>query len=131
MLDATASNLYRMERDLGFDVESRPIRRVRRAPAIMKENRRITYASFELDMEPGLGLTSGQGSDPQVALRYSNDGGKTWGPEIFRSAGALGKYGKRVRWDRMGQARRRVFEVSVSDPIPWRLTNAYLEMGAQ
>lgn len=128
MLDAEGPSVYHLSRAYGTDVDDRPIRRLRRAPHLQQELQRIWYTAFELDLEPGLGLTTGQGSNPQVALRYSNDGGKTWGPEIWRSAGARGDYGKRVRWNRMGQARRRVFEVVVTDPIPWSLTNAYLEI---
>lgn len=64
--------------------------------------------------------------DPQVLLRVSNDAGKTWITEQQRSAGKLGEYYKRVRWNRLGAARRRVFEVVVTDPIPWRITNCYL-----
>jgi PKD repeat protein len=64
--------------------------------------------------------------DPVVMLRLSNDGGKTWISEQMRSAGKYGEYWRRVRWNRLGMARRRVFEVSVADPIPWRVTGAYL-----
>jgi len=65
--------------------------------------------------------------DPHVMLRVSNDGGKTWITEQMRSAGRQGEWLKRVRWTQLGAATRRVFEVSVSDPIPWRLMGAYLE----
>jgi hypothetical protein len=70
------------------------------------------------------------GADPQVMLRLSNDGGKTWISEVWRSAGKVGEYLRRVRWNRLGVARRRVFEVSVTDPVPWRLTGAYIESDA-
>ncbi len=120
------SQLYQMGISHKSDVGGGVIRRVRRAPALQAENRRIFYSKFELDLEPGLGLTSGQGEDPQVMLRTSNDGGKTWGSEVWRGAGKLGEYEKRVRWLRLGSGRRRVFEVAVTDPIPWRLTGAYL-----
>lgn len=69
--------------------------------------------------------------DPVVMLRMSNDGGKTWGPEVMRSAGKMGEYLKRVVWNRLGSARRRVFEVAVSAPIPWRFVGAYLESTPQ
>ena len=68
------------------------------------------------------------GENPAVMLRLSNDGGKTWISEQMRTAGRSGEYWRRVRWNRLGMARRRVFEVSVSDPIPWRITGAYLKM---
>lgn len=65
--------------------------------------------------------------NPQVMLRLSNDGGRTWLSEEMRGAGKIGEYLTRVRWNRLGAARRRVFEVVVTDDVPWRLTGAYLE----
>jgi hypothetical protein len=47
---------------------------------------------------------------------------------MMRSAGKIGEYGKRVRWERMGSARRRVFEVTFTDPVPLRITNAFLTL---
>jgi len=126
LLDATSGVVYVMSSSIATDSGGRLIRRVRRAPGLMNEMQRVFYSSFELDLEPGLGLSAGQGSQPQACLRMSNDGGKTWGSEIWRNAGPLGEFQHRVRWTRCGAARRRVFEVSLSDPVPWRLTNAYL-----
>jgi hypothetical protein len=40
--------------DLNLDVDGLNIRRVRRAPAIINENKRVYYSEFELDIEPGL-----------------------------------------------------------------------------
>lgn len=72
--------------------------------------------------------TTAQGEDPQVMLRMSNDGGRTWPhPEKWRAAGKIGEYNRRIRWDGLGSARRRVFEVVTSDPVPWRLVGADLE----
>src|SRR3972149_14181 len=76
--------------------------------------------------QPDPGFVQWPGSDPQVMLRISNDGGKTWVTEQWRSAGKMGEYHRRVRWNRLGAARRRVFEASVTDPIPWKITGAYL-----
>lgn len=128
ILSAIDGNLYRMGSEYTTDVAGREIRRLRRAPAIMDENNRIFYSEFEVDLEPGLGTVSGQGSSPELMMRFSNDGGKTWSNERTASAGKIGEYNVRVHWHRLGAARRRVFEVSVSDPIPWRITGAYLEI---
>jgi hypothetical protein len=126
MLDASTGAVYRMGPTLAMDVDSRAIRRLRRAPAIMDELKRITYPGLQLLMDVGLGLVTGQGEDPQVMLRLSHDGGRTWGSEVMRSAGKIGEYSRRVRWDRLGSARQLVAEVSVSDPIPWRISGAFL-----
>jgi hypothetical protein len=54
MLDAAGGSVYRMGLDLQLDVDGLNIRRVRRAPAIINENKRVYYSEFELDIEPGL-----------------------------------------------------------------------------
>lgn len=84
-----------------------------------------TAATYTAPTAIGAGLP---GDDPQVMLRMSNDGGKTWFGELWRSAGKAGEWSKRVRWNRLGSSRRRVFEASVTDPVPWRLTGAYLDV---
>ena len=37
-----------------------------------------------------------------------------------------GEFQKGVKWNRFGMARRRVFEVVMTDPVPWKLTGAFL-----
>lgn len=66
--------------------------------------------------------------DPQVMLRLSNDGGKTWVTQQIRTVGKSGDYRKRIKWNRLGMARRRVLEVTVSDPITWKVVGAYLAL---
>lgn len=127
-LHSSGVGVYRMDRSFLTDVDGLAIRFERRAPAIVNENERVFYSEFQLDMEVGLGTATGQGVDPQVMLQMSNDGGKTWGIERWRSAGKIGEYGTRVVWNRLGQARRRVFKVVMTDPIPVRLLAAYLQM---
>lgn len=79
---------------------------------------------FHLDMEIGVGLTSGQGSDPQIMLQYSKDGGRTWSNEIWRSFGAIGRYLSRVYWNRLGSTQNGwVFKLRISDPVKVVLMN--------
>jgi hypothetical protein len=104
------------------------IRRLRRAPHLSTEQLWNFYAMFQLDLETGVGLTTGQGSDPQIMLRYSDDGGHTWSNEIWVSAGALGQYARRAIWRRLGRSRDRVFEVTYSEPTKFALVNAYLDV---
>jgi hypothetical protein len=84
------------------------------------------FDRLQIQFQPGVGLTTGQGSDPQAMLRWSNDGGSTWSNEHWRSIGALGKYRNRAIWRRLGSARDRVFEVVVSDPIKVVIVSADL-----
>jgi hypothetical protein len=64
--------------------------------------------------------------DPEINLRWSDDGGHVWSNIHTIGAGQQGKYRTRCIWRRLGRSRDRVYEVSVSDPIPWRLLEADL-----
>lgn len=125
-LDASSGDIYELDNDVATDPGGSELRRLRRGPCIIAEKELLFFPAFEVDLETGLGLSSGQGSNPQMMMRSSDDGGRTWNNERWTTAGAIGEYKTRVRWNRCGRARQRVFEVSVSDPIPWRLTNAYI-----
>lgn len=78
---------------------------------------RITVDQVVLDAEMGPGLSAGQGSDPKVMMQVSNDGGHTFGDEMWRSLGAMGKYAARAVWNRIGRARDFVFRWRISDPV--------------
>jgi len=67
---------------------------------------------------------------PQAMLRWSNDGGSTWSREYWVTIGQLGKYKNRAIWRRLGMARDRVFEVSVTDPINAVIVSANLKASA-
>jgi hypothetical protein len=125
--DRLSSTIYTMSVDTATDMDGSGIRRVRRLPHLNREAKQVFYSDLQVDLEVGLGLSSGQGSDPQAMLRYSNDGGKTFSNELWADAGLRGAYKTRVNWHRLGRARDRVFEFSVSDPIPWRVAGAYLD----
>lgn len=81
---------------------------------------RTVQHSMQLDCETGVGLNLGQGSNPQVMLRFSDDGGHTWSNEHWKSMGRIGRYGFRTIWRRLGatmKIRDRVYEVSGTDPV--------------
>ena len=82
--------------------------------------KRSAHHSLQLDCDCGVGLNSGQGSDPQVMLRWSDDGGHTWSNEHWTKIGKIGQYGYRAFWRRLGMTlklRDRVYEVSGTDPV--------------
>jgi hypothetical protein len=70
-----------------------------------------------------------QGANPQVMLRFSDDGGHTWSNEHWKSMGKIGEYYKRVIWRRLGMTtklRDRVYEVSGTDPVKIAIMGAEL-----
>ena len=69
--------------------------------------------------------------NPQVMLRWSDDGGHTWSNSHWRSVGTSGQFGKRVIWRRLGMTlklRDRVYEVSATDPFSVAIMGAELSM---
>jgi len=106
------------------------IRRLRVPPPLWLQAgaaRRLFVSRLELLLEPGLGASSGQGVDPQVMMRTSTDL-KTWSNTQFAAAGAQGTFGTRVYWTRLASSDRVwVPEVTVTDPIPWRIVGADVE----
>ena len=115
-----------MDVTYGTETDGTAIRRLRRAPVLVNEQKRINLGRLELSMEVGLGVAVGQGSDPQVLFRASADGGQTWGNERQASAGRMGEYRRRVFWTRLGSPRLWVPEVTMTDPIAWRIMGAFL-----
>jgi hypothetical protein len=67
----------------------------------------------------GVGLATGQGSDPIVEMRYSDDQGKTWSRWRPASLGKMGDYTRRAVWTQLGLIREpgRLFEVRCTDPV--------------
>ncbi len=125
--DYNSGKIYEIAMDVYTD-NSTPIKRIRSSPHIHADRKRIKYKSFELDLERGVGLSTGQGSDPQAMLEISNDGGYTYGDELWESMGEIGKYEQLVKWNRLGQSRDRCFKVTISDPVKVVLIDAIIEV---
>lgn len=122
--DRDGFTLYEMAIDQYADIGGAALKRLRRGPIIEKDGHWLTWNDVEFVVEPGIGLASGQGSAPLVLFRYSRDGGFTWSNERQIAAGAMGKYDTRVLSRSMGRGRRFVPEISVTDPVPWRVLGA-------
>lgn len=96
---------------------------------IHHDRKRVFVGRFELDMQVGGGLANGEGSDPQVMLERSIDGGMTWGAlQPWRSSGQQGAYTQRLRWLRQGQGRQMMWRISFSDPISRTVIGAYADV---
>ena len=93
----------------------------------MQDLQREFFSELQLQFQPGVGLSTGQGKDPQVMLRWSNDGGSTWSQEHWKSIGMQGKYKNRAIWRRLGMARDRIYEVSMTDPVKAVIVSANLK----
>jgi hypothetical protein len=105
------------------------LRSWRALPTGQNNLKRTAHHSLQLDVETGVGLNVGQGSDPEVMLRWSDDGGHTWSNYHTASIGKIGEYYRRVFWRRLGMTlklRDRVYELSMTDPVKVAIMGAEL-----
>jgi hypothetical protein len=137
----------------GYDLDTysdngNPLPAIRACSTLQSGLEMQPHTSFQLVMDPGVGLTGGtvagsgfigllalmqagaatviQGQDPQAMLRWSKDGGKTWSNALWRSFGRIGEYARRCIWRRIGGGRRMVLEVTITDPVKRNVTGAYI-----
>jgi hypothetical protein len=127
--DYENGKLYRVSLSEYTD-DGQLVRRLRRCPHITTDLQRQYFHELQIQFEPGVGLSTGQGDNPQAMLRWSNDGGFTWSNENWVTIGAQGQYYNRAMWRRLGWARDRIFEVVVTDPIKAVIVSANLKATA-
>lgn len=103
---------------------------IRRSTHLTSDLKREFFHSLQIQFQPGVGLQTGQGSNPQAMLIWSDDGGSTWSNQHWTFIGKVGKYKNRAIWRRLGTARDRIFEVQVTDPVNRVVISAELEASA-
>lgn len=107
------------------------LRSWRALPTGTNNLKRSSQHTLQIDCEAGVGTDTGQGSDPQMILRWSDDGGHTWSNEHWMSMGKIGEYYRRAFARRMGMTlklRDRVYELSGTDPVKITIMGAQLNV---
>ncbi len=125
--DYQTGQIHQQSRSIYTD-NGAPLRCQRRAPHVWaRENRkRIFQASMQVEFTPGVGLQVGQGVNPQAMIRWSDDGGFTYGTEIDVPIGLVGDTRNRAILYQVGESRDRVWEVNYSDPTQRDMIGATL-----
>ena len=98
-------------------------------PTGSNDLKRSSQHTLQIDCETGVGINTGQGSDPQMMMRFSDDGGHTWSNERWSSVGKVGEYYRRTFYRRLGMTmklRDRVYEISGTDPVKVAIMGAQL-----
>ena len=105
------------------------MRSIMASPPIHDDRKLLGVPLFEIDIESGTGLTTGQGSNPQIMLDWSQDGGRTFMPlQSWQTLGAVGAYTTRARWLGLGSSRQWVFRAMISDPVKQTVIRAHAEI---
>jgi hypothetical protein len=133
--DYENGQIYRLDPD-NYTDNGQHIRRMRRCPHLVTDFQRQYFDELQIQFQPGVGLQGIEtlplgdndiGINPQAMLRWSNDGGSTWSNEHWAGIGKVGKYQNRIIWRRLGQARDRIYEVVVTDPVKAVIISANLK----
>ena len=114
--DRDNGNVYILDENT-YDENGDILEIILQTPQISNNQERFTVKKILLDVEAGAGLVSGQGSDPQVMMQFSDDGGNTWSNELWQSIGKAGEYKNKSVWHRGGRTNERIFRFSMTDPV--------------
>jgi len=120
-------NIYEQRAD-AYDDNGEILERKRRATAFSIDDKLLKFKSLKLIFDTGHGLATGQGSDPVIMVKWYDDDGRVPRVERWLSIGEMGEYRKSVKTTGCGSSRRRIFELHQTDPVPFRLMDAFVEV---
>ena len=123
--DLTSANIYQFDVNTYTD-NGAPIKRMVVTKHINDGGNLMAISEILLDMETGVGLQSGQGSNPQLMMEVSTDGGRTWTQQRWTSIGTIGTYLARANYRRVGFGRDFVFRFTMTDPVKFTIMRGSL-----
>jgi len=114
-----------------YDHDGDVIKRVRACQYVSDDLEYLFHEKLQIDLESGVGLspeTPVEDYNPQMILRWSDDGGHTWSNEHTRAMGKQGQYNKRVIWRALGAARSRIYELSTANRCKYYVIAGHIDM---
>lgn len=129
--DRETGALYKLDLGAYTDInpttgEASPITRRRGFPAIVLDGDQASFPMFRAFMQTGEADQSLEDLDVQVWLRWSQNGGRTWGQPVAQSLGKVGEYMTQPQWRQLGVSRDMVFELFWSMPANTALLSAFI-----
>lgn len=95
-------------------------------PPVSKGGRWIYHNRFEVEFKSGVGLVTGQGSDPMMMIDWSDTQMKRWSNERQRSMGKMGEYNKEIVLYSVGRSKERFYRLRITDPVERQIHGANL-----
>jgi hypothetical protein len=123
--DRTTGNIYVMDTNTYTD-DGQTLSRERIYTHLSDEAKRVRYNSLVIGVESGVGLQSGQGSQPLIELQLSVNGARTWSDSYFEPIGAVGAYRNKAEFRRLGVTEQMTFKIRITDPVKCSITGSYL-----
>ena len=127
--DAFSGNLYKMV-EHAYDEDGEVMEYEVTSLHLLQEGDGFAIDKIQIDMETGLGNPIPPGDIPHGVLQVSKDGGHTWAIERYPDLGKMGRYTMRAQEHQFGWARDFAVRFRITDPIPRRVSGAYLTLNA-
>lgn len=124
--DYQNGNLYAIDPDVFTDNGTR-IPRIKSFPHTVANGSRVFHYMFIAKMEVGTRTGTLDTQPEMVSLRWSDDGGQTWGNAVQQSMGSSGQYLISPQWQRLGMSRDRIYELSWDAPCKTALNGGFLD----
>lgn len=99
----------------------------RTSPVIHADEAEIFIDFIKLVFEVG---TPSDTDEPQARLKWSDNGGRTFGNEVPRSLGAIGEYRTQLYWNDQGQSKNRVYDLQITDNVARQFVSAIIQAEA-
>jgi hypothetical protein len=120
--------LYQFDKRTFYDADTIPMVADITLPTFGTDPDLKRCSRLRLDMEAGVGITTGQGSDPIVTLTFSDDRGHTFSSDLPSPIGKIGQYDYGVQWFQLGQFRSRVHRFRITDPVKRAIIACYADI---
>jgi hypothetical protein len=128
----TNGNLYKLDID-DFTLGGETMQRRRVMASISGENinqrgKRLQMSRFELIMEMGTGLITGQGENPLIMIEASYDGGKSWTTGTWMRVGRLGETNIRAEWFNLTSFYDLIIRITTTDPVDYSIYSGAIDL---
>jgi hypothetical protein len=120
--------IYELDPDVYTENET-VIKREIIGTTMFKNFARMSLNKFVVMMDTGVGIATGQGIDPKLVGRFSDNGGKTYTDELWQPIGAEGSFLTEVFWTKIGgKARSFIAKLNYSEPTKFHIVGAFVEV---
>lgn len=127
-VDYANDKIYELDADV-FTEDGEIIERIRDTQIISQSNNRFSVPMLEVDAKAGVGLATGQGSDPVMGLAISRNGGVSYSGFRYKSVGKMGEYELQSVWRELGgQFRSLNTRMIYTEPTDFEIYGAYAEV---
>lgn len=119
-------NIYILDPSVYNDFGGPILRRKTFLHMVGNKYERVNYLNFTADVE--VATSDDPENIPPISLSWSDTRGKTYGNPVEQSLGLQGQYLTTVTWNRLGQARDRIFKLEWSADIKTSLLGGFAEV---